>query len=136
MGIMAHEIGHTIGLLHEMSRNDRERWVTIKQANIKNGMMNNFENTSFADQSTFFDFLSLMMYGSYAFSTNGELTIEPHDLRLVNFMGQRMGFSELDIELIGNLYGCLDSITPTTRNKHISQAYLSAGGINTGFTGK
>merc|ERR1719331_2868111 len=97
--------------------------------------MSNFKNSSTADTGTIFDFLSLMMYGSYAFSTNGELTIEPHDLRLVNFMGQRMGFSELDIELIGNTYGCVDSITPTTRNKHLSQAYLSAQGINTGFTG-
>lgn len=136
VGIAAHEIGHAIGMLHEMSRNDRDKWVNIKKGNIPDSMYRNFQNNTAADQSTDFDFLSLMMYGSYAFSTNGELTIVPHDKRLVNFMGQRMGFSELDIELIGDLYGCKNKVTPKTRNKHLSKAYLSAQGIDTGFKGK
>jgi len=135
MGIAAHELGHGIGMLHEMSRNDRTQYVTIKEGNIKAGMITNFENRTAADMSTDFDFLSLMMYGAYAFSTNSELTIEPKDLKLVSFMGQRMGFSELDIELIGNMYGCFDSITPITKNKVLSEAYLKEG-VDTGFKGE
>jgi astacin len=135
LGIAAHEIGHAIGMLHEMSRTDRDKWVTIKKENIASSMIRNFENDTNADSKSPFDFLSLMIYGCYAFSTNGELTIEPHQLTLVNMMGQRMGFSELDIELIGKMYGCEDKIKPATKNKAMSQTYLKDEAINTGFTG-
>jgi len=135
MGIAAHEIGHAIGLLHEMSRTDREKYLTINEAHIPESMRRQFENNTWADTTTDFDFLSLMMYGSYAFSTDGELTITPHDLRLVSMMGQRMGLSELDVELIGSLYGCRGTITPLTQNKALSEAYLTAEGIKTGHTG-
>merc|ERR1719231_209448 len=46
-----------------------------------------------------------------------------------------MGFSELDIQLIGELYKCKDKVTPVTQNAHLSKAYLSGGSIDTGFTG-
>lgn len=134
-GIAAHEFGHAIGMLHEMSRNDREKYVSIMTSNIAAGMETNFNNHSAASVTTDFDFLSLMMYGAYAFSTNGELTIKPHQQILVSYMGQREGFSELDVELMGNMYGCVDQISPTTRNKDLSIQYLS-GDINTGFEGK
>lgn len=135
MGIAAHEIGHAIGLLHEMSRNDRQKYLTINEAHIPESMRKQFENNTWADTTTDFDFLSLMMYGSYAFSSDGELTITPHDLRLVSFMGQRMGLSELDVDLIGSLYGCRSTITPLTQNAAMSKAYLTSEGIKTGHTG-
>jgi hypothetical protein len=134
LGVAAHELGHALGMWHEMSRSDRDEWVKIQDNNVKEGVLHNFETKSTADVSSVFDFLSLMMYGSYAFSTNGNLTIEPHDLRLTNYMGQRMGFSELDIELIGTMYGCKDTVTPLDLNKHLSEEYLK-NGVDLGFSG-
>jgi len=134
MGTVAHEIGHALGMLHEMSRSDREKWMKIQEANIAPAMMSNFKADDTTDTATDFDFLSLMMYGSYAFTTNGELTVDPTDKKLVSFMGQRMGFSELDVELLGTMYSCVSEIKPITKNKALSKAYL-AGTVNTGFTG-
>jgi hypothetical protein len=135
MGICAHEIGHSLGMLHEMSRADQATYLTVHTGNIKNGYASNFDPYSSADTETSFDFLSLMMYGAYSFSTNSEMTIQPQHLELVNFMGQRVGFSELDVELIGRLYGCSDKVTPQTPNRALSETYLTQG-ANMGFTGE
>jgi hypothetical protein len=127
MGIAAHEIGHAIGMLHEMSRQDRDTYVTLNSANIPDNYAINFNADTRADEGTGFDFLSLMMYGAYAFTSTGEKTISPHnEPGLVNYMGQRMGFSERDVELIGRLYSCADQVTPQTANEHLSQEYMQA----------
>merc|ERR1719310_1655701 len=70
-----------------------------------------------------------MMYGAYTFSSNGEITIMPHDKRIVPYMGQRMGFSELDVMHIGEMYECLDSVQATTPNKLLAEAYLRGEGF-------
>merc|ERR1711964_122038 len=40
-GIVMHEIGHSIGLYHEQSRPDRDRYVRIISKNIQRGMAYN-----------------------------------------------------------------------------------------------
>merc|ERR1719401_46951 len=92
-------------------------------------MLGNFNNQSEAYTDTKFDFLSLMMYGAYTFSTNGEVTIMPRDKRLIPLMGQRMGFSELDILHLGEMYECVDTVKPATANKLLSEAYLNGEGF-------
>lgn len=75
-----HEIGHAIGLFHEQSRVDRNDYITVNYDNIKPGKEYNFdretENYSFIGP---FDFNSVMIYGSYAFSRNGNPTITKKD---------------------------------------------------------
>src|SRR5262249_37133572 len=42
MGNAMHEIGHALGLWHEQSRSDRDRFVTILWANIQSGKEDDF----------------------------------------------------------------------------------------------
>jgi hypothetical protein len=128
-GIAAHEIAHALGMLHEMARNDRNLYLNVRKQHVKDGFMNNFENTSNAYTGTSFDFLSLMMYGAYHFSKDGEMTTLPHDKRLVPIMGQREGFSELDVLHLGNMYGCVDTVNPGVKNQGLSTGYLKGEGF-------
>jgi len=76
-----------------------------------------------------FDFLSLMMYSPYAFSKTGwDPTLEPignHSDILTRMMGQRMGFSGLDIFHLGHMYDCYEKVKPTFDSKQVSKDILS-----------
>jgi hypothetical protein len=74
-----HEIGHAIGLFHEQSRMDRDKYVKINFANIESGKEHNFEMTasSYARDYGSYDYGSIMHYSASAFSSNGKATIEP-----------------------------------------------------------
>ena len=42
VGIVAHEIGHTIGFWHEHNRPDRDEYLTVNTSNIQDGRQYNF----------------------------------------------------------------------------------------------
>merc|ERR1719359_1426584 len=69
-----------------------------------------------------------MMYGAFTFSKNGNMVSRPRDLRAVGFMGQRMGLSELDVQVLGHLYGCRGNVTATDPNAKLSIALREAAG--------
>ncbi|MBB6269931.1 hypothetical protein HDF26_000358 [Pedobacter cryoconitis] len=104
-GNTVHEIGHAVGLFHEQTRGDRDDYVNVFTNNIQSGYENNFQIYKVfyngADVGDF-DFNSIMLYGSYDFSKNGQPTITKKDGSV--FYSQRDGLSSKDIEGVKFLY--------------------------------
>ncbi|AKD58681.1 peptidase M12 [Spirosoma radiotolerans] len=106
-GNTIHEIGHTIGLWHEHSRVDRDAYVTINTANITTGYESDFQTYTQRGLDGFdyqggLDFGSIMLYGSYDFSKNGQPTMTKKDGS--TFASQRVSLSTTDIKTIRYMY--------------------------------
>ena len=78
-GLIAHELGHTMGLWHEQMRVDRNEHVVIHWDNIKDGKKSNFRKYDNGLLLTTYNIGSIMHYGSKAFSRNGKPTITRKD---------------------------------------------------------
>ncbi|KPP56948.1 high choriolytic enzyme 1-like [Scleropages formosus] len=104
-GVVSHELMHALGFVHEQSRSDRNRYVTIKWENIVEGQEHNFKKYETNNLKTPYDYGSIMHYGRYAFSEDGDPTIVPKpDPRTP--IGQRDGPSATDLHKINLLYNC------------------------------
>ncbi|XP_060784593.1 high choriolytic enzyme 1 [Neoarius graeffei] len=104
-GVASHELMHVLGFVHEQSRSDRDRYVTILWENIIEGQKHNFKKYETNNLNTIYDYDSVMHYGRYAFSEDGLPTITPKPDPNIP-IGQRDGPSRLDIHKINLLYNC------------------------------
>ena len=103
-GNAIHEIGHAIGLFHEHTRLDRDSYVIINTGNIQSGYAHNFNKHAVSGtfDNGLLDFGSIMMYGSYSFSSNGNPTITR--LNGTTFNVQRTSLSTNDITAVSIMY--------------------------------
>jgi Astacin (Peptidase family M12A) len=102
-GNAIHEIGHTIGLWHEQSREDRDLFVIINWANIQDGMAAQFnQHITDGDDLGPYDYASIMHYPRNAFSKNGQDTITP--VQPGAQIGQRTALSAGDIAGVRDMY--------------------------------
>uniref|UniRef100_A0A0N5B2C4 Metalloendopeptidase n=1 Tax=Strongyloides papillosus TaxID=174720 RepID=A0A0N5B2C4_STREA len=105
-----HEIGHALGLIHEQSRSDRDKYVNVKFDNINNKEHSNFRRFNFStnkNYSTSYDFASIMHYHQNDFAVNKDEPVLTSKLNNAfnKMMGQRLKMTFNDFKKI-NLYHC------------------------------
>lgn len=130
-GRALHELMHALGLFHEQSRADRDRFVRVHWDNIAPRYRNNFErqsldNTSYAFE---YDYGSIMHYGRAYFAKDRRqptLTAKQDgggrrgggagggSVKL----GQRNGLSQTDCLKLNELYRCM--ATATSRKRYFA----------------
>ena len=107
-GVVMHEFMHAAGFWHEQSRFDRDDHIVIHWNNILPGKANNFRRFSWRQIQHLdepYDLASVMHYGPYDFAANlTSPTITPKKPNAQ--MGQRIGFSAIDIRKLNKLYKC------------------------------
>ena len=114
-GIVMHEFMHAAGFWHEQSRPDRDNFVRVHYDNIKPLMRFNFKKYEWGKVPNLglsYDTGSIMHYGPYAFARDrSRPTLTALPSAGTGRMGQREGFSSLDVQKLNRLYSC-DSTTP------------------------
>lgn len=112
MGTVLHELMHTLGVLHEQAREDRDNFVEIRWNNIKESAKYNFQTEGNATARSAYDYCSIMQYSS----ASGGFAIDPSQPTIVcktngmitgcpACMGNRIALTKMDMDGLDKLYG-------------------------------
>lgn len=113
--IIEHEILHALGFYHEQSRSDRDDYVNIWWDEIIPGYEHNFntyDDNYITDLNTPYDYESVMHYAPLSFNANENVpTITAKIPEFDSVIGQRLDFSEIDLERLNRMYNCTTTHT-------------------------
>ncbi|XP_059204929.1 high choriolytic enzyme 1-like [Centropristis striata] len=101
--VILHVLLHALGFDHEQTRSDRDLHVRILLQNVKSGKEHNFDKFQTNNLCTPYDYNSVMHYGRYDFSGNGQPTIIPIPDENV-CIGRARKMSPNDILRVNRLY--------------------------------
>lgn len=80
VGVVVHELCHACAMYHEHCRYDRDNYITVYTNNVEDDALSDVRKiTSNYYTRGAFDFNSIMIYGSYTFSKNGQPTMLKKD---------------------------------------------------------
>ncbi|XP_048729823.1 zinc metalloproteinase nas-13-like [Ostrea edulis] len=134
-GVIMHEMNHAVGFFHEQSRYDRDDYILVNWENVQDDKTRDFtkQQKNIMDTlGTLYDYGSIMHYGATIFSKNGKPTLVPK-FNTHGTMGQRSGFSEMDIWKIKKLYGCVNGDPPMPKWKQLEETSTSTMDQSTVF---
>ncbi|KAH8341569.1 hypothetical protein KR059_010353 [Drosophila kikkawai] len=100
-----HELLHALAFYHTQSDPQRDQYVRIYPENIKPGHKHNFNKLRAGAVTDFglgYDYDSIMHYGPFAFSRNGNPTIIP--LQANAIIGQATQLSPRDVATLNRMY--------------------------------
>ncbi|CAF1349752.1 unnamed protein product [Adineta ricciae] len=116
IGIILHELLHTLGFGHEQLRPDRDSYLQIRWENIqedKFAKFKRYEAQQAYDLDTPYDYGSVMHYPLDAYSKNGSLTMVPTK-NISVIVGQPFNLTSIDILEIQRYYQCVPFGSTTT----------------------
>ncbi|SHL50889.1 Ricin-type beta-trefoil lectin domain-like [Chryseobacterium carnipullorum] len=102
--IIAHEVMHSMGIMHEQCRPDRDQYIIVDINRAVEGSRHNFNIYNDYAGYGAFDFGSVMMYQSTDFAINSSQPVMTK-LDGSTFTKQRTGLSAGDYAGINHLYG-------------------------------
>lgn len=109
IGTAIHELGHALGMAHEQSRADRDKYVTVNEGNIKSSEKHNFDVLKGTFAYGQYDFLSIMHYDAFAFAVNRNTPTITQKGGTQYKIGQRSGLSKYDVKHLGIMYHAQNS---------------------------
>lgn len=129
-----HEIMHALGLMHEQSRSDRDKFVTIDFSNITADSQSQFAIVNDSNNQGVYDFDSVMHYGPGAFAIDPSkpvIIVKAPNERFQSKIGQSSHISVIDKQGLFNIYGPPFSTLPPANDNFANAEVIEgpSGGV-------
>jgi len=118
VSVILHELVHILGMWHEHTRADRDKYIYVNMTNVISKKSKEFDirtgpGVSYNKQNTY-DYASIMHLSEYAFSKNNQKTIvvsNPYKYGQQGspVLGGASRLSDRDIAGLKRYYGCGDA---------------------------